>query len=137
MSMDMNDPIRRYGNRSRTLPNIGQNPGIRPQGTPPPIGQPPQMPGLNPQATPGMAPSAPATPGMGRPENPIQVHPPGQPAPVDHYNYEPQPNGAWTVYPPGVVAPPGNMHISTPRAASTNDYARIRNAMGTHQLGSF
>lgn len=34
------------------------------------------------------------------------LHPPGQPAPRQHFNFEPHGNGAWRIYPPGVQAPP-------------------------------
>jgi hypothetical protein len=56
------------------------------------------------------------------------LHPPGVPADLNQYTYEPQPDGAWRVYPPGVSAPPHNAQASLPRAASTADYKRMRDA---------
>lgn len=56
------------------------------------------------------------------------LHPPGAPADPNQYNYEPQPDGSWRVYPPGVSAPPHTASASLPRAASTGDYIRLSNA---------
>lgn len=159
MSMDMNDMMRRAGNRSRALPDIGQGgapprPPMSPPQMPMATGLPPTQgtpqPAMMPQMQPAPAPAPQpaqndplAAPGSGNlgvnPQNPLGVHPPGTAAPVDQYNYEPQPDGAWKVYPPGVPAPPNNMHVSTPRAASTNDYARMRQTLsqGQKPLGSF
>jgi hypothetical protein len=157
MAFDMNAMMRRAGNRSRSLPNIGQ-------GTPPPgAGQAPgpAMPGAgNPQANPlsnapatmvanaatGGRPPAqqmqpppqpqvqapgPAQPGMAAPAvqpSTFTLHPPGTPPDPNQYNYEPQPDGAWRVYPPGIPAPPHALQASLPRAASTADYRRMRQA---------
>jgi hypothetical protein len=64
--------------------------------------------------------------------NPFQVETPGQPAPPDHYNYEPAPDGSWRVYPPGLPAPSHVYTASMPRAASTADYGRMRAALQYH-----
>lgn len=56
------------------------------------------------------------------------MHPPGAPADPNQYNYEPQPDGSWRVYPPGVSAPAHTASASLPRAASTGDYIRMSNA---------
>jgi hypothetical protein len=72
-------------------------------------------------------------PQMGRPTpNPFQVETPGQPAPADHYNYEPGSDGSWRVYPPGLPAPAHVFTASMPRAASTADYGRMRAALQYH-----
>jgi hypothetical protein len=140
MQPDMNSAMRSAGNRSRRLPNIGQaplaqtpavqaagavmaaglvpstqNPGMPTQGLAPMPPQPPQ--GPSPYAAPAQA--APTT---------MVMHPPGTPADPNQYNYEPQPDGAWRVYPPGVAAPPHQPQASMPRAASTADYRRMREA---------
>lgn len=144
----LNDLIRQRGNRSRslpgpgsaqTLPNIGQTPAVQAanmvlpqQPTPQPQMQ--QAPPL--QATPQMfqqtpppvsvtvnGPLAAPTPVQG-----MTMHGPGQQADANHYNYEPQSDGSWKVYPPGVNAPPGTQQASMPRAASTADYRRMRQA---------
>lgn len=127
----MNSAIRRQGNRSRMmLPDIGQ--GQMDQSVPSSAPSTPQGP-ASPSATTGPAlmtgdtpTSAPAT----ATPNPFDLHPPGTPANPSHYNYEPQPGGAWTVYPPGVPAPDGSYTTSMPRAASTADYARMSRALG-------
>jgi hypothetical protein len=64
------------------------------------------MPGNAPNQPPGQV-GRPMPPGLAnRPvPNPFQVETPGQPAPPDHYNYEPGPDGSWRVYPPGLPAP--------------------------------
>lgn len=142
----MNDLMRRAGNRSRALPNIGQTPlsntpaakvteavGATPTGsaqpaqpTPPPQpqGAPPVTPqtgGISPMMAPQVQPST------------FTLHPPGTPADPNQYTYEPQPDGAWRVYPPGVQAPPHTVSASLPRAASTADYRRMRQAFQTMQ----
>lgn len=134
-----NSQIRSAGNRSRTLPdlpNIGQGP---PQGAPAPtanaVGLPPQTPPQPPQAPP-MPPPAPPSPPMAQMGSPMQappginpqtftMSPAGSAADAGHYNYEPQPDGSWRVYPPGVAAPPHTFQASMPRAASTGDYIRM------------
>lgn len=123
----MNTMMRQAGNRTRAIPNIGQQLQVQPQPQPAPQATPqaiPQAPAPPPMAQP-MPTGAPSQL-MGRPENPLSVHPPGVPANAAHYNYEPTPDGGFKVYPPGVPAPDGAVTVSSPRAASTNDYARIR-----------
>lgn len=141
MSDGMNSLLRRAGNRSRALPNIGQTPlsstpavqvanaAQAMQGPQPaPMGQ---MPGMQQSQGPGPLPP-PATPNpMAAPRvqpATFTIHPPGTPSDPTHYNYEPQPDGAWRVYPPGVAAPPHALQASMPKAASSADYARMRQA---------
>jgi hypothetical protein len=135
MQPDMNSAMRSAGNRSRRLPNIGQTPAVQAAtaamtaGVIPPM-QNPQMPtqGLAPQQAPGQNPYA--APQQAAPMTMV-MHPPGTPADPNQYNYEPQPDGAWRVYPPGVAAPPHQPQASLPRAASTADYRRMRQAFQT------
>lgn len=126
MQPDMNGMMRRAGNRSRALPDIGQlsnTPAVQ-QAAPPPTPPPtPTQPGpaaapaqQSPMAAPNVQPST------------FTLHPPGSPADSTQYNYEPQPDGSWRVYPPGVGAPPHTFQASLPRAASTADYRRMRQA---------
>jgi hypothetical protein len=68
-----------------------------------------------------------AAPNIGQPQT-FTIHPPGTPSDPDQYNYEPQPDGAWRVYPPGVPAPNHMLQASMPRAASTADYKRMAGA---------
>jgi hypothetical protein len=91
------------------------------------------MPGNAPNQPPGQV-GRPMPPGLAnRPvPNPFQVETPGQPAPPDHYNYEPAPDGSWRVYPPGLPAPSHVYTASMPRAASTADYGRMRAALQYH-----
>jgi hypothetical protein len=144
----MNNAIRASGNRVRSLmaqplPNIGQNQNqnqTQTQAAPTSntAGLPPQAP--NPANQPAPVPPGPPTPPMGSmtspmtapPVNPqtFTVSPPGSAADSQHYNYEPQPDGSWRVYPPGVPAPPHTVQASMPRAASTADYIRMANAFG-------
>ena len=143
MQPDMNSMMRQAGNRSRSLPNIGQTPAVQAanlvmgQQTPP-QGQPASSPGPMPASPPAMGStppisgSAPSPSPMAAP--PIQqqtftMHPPGSAADPNSYNYEPQPDGSWRVYPPGVSAPNHTVQASMPRAASTADYRRMSAAM--------
>jgi hypothetical protein len=132
MQPDMNSMMRGAGNRSRRLPNIGQHPlaqtpavqaagAVMAAGAVPQAPQPPVMPAPQPPQAPGAAPN------VGQPTT-MTMHPPGTPADPNQYNYEPQPDGAWRVYPPGVPAPPHQPQASMPRAASTADYRRMREA---------
>jgi hypothetical protein len=139
VSFSMNDAMRRAGSRSRgmytpptagQLPNIGQTPAVQaanqvlgqsPAPTPAPItsstvGASTAALNPSPMAAPSVQPST------------FTLHPPGIPADPNQYTYEPQPDGAWRVYPPGVSAPPHNAQASLPRAASTADYKRMRDA---------
>jgi hypothetical protein len=149
-----NAAIRSAGNRSRTmspLPDIGQ--GIAPPtgmmgASPPTVGPsttPPQQSamagGLSPSGgAPQPMASAPASP-MQAPRVQAQtftMHPPGTAADPNQYNYEPQPDGSWRVYPPGVSAPQHTVSASLPRAASTGDYIRMSRAftMGAPAAGA-
>lgn len=153
MQPDMNAMIRSRGNRSRALPNIGQTPAVQAanlvmgqsQGVPAMQGSPaPSAPAQNPAPTPTPsptpmmpqqtaqpAPAAPAPNPMAAPAVQPQtftMHPPGSNSDPNSYNYEPQPDGSWRVYPPGVGAPGHMMQASMPRAASTGDYRRMRSA---------
>lgn len=128
----MNDMMRRAGNRSRALPNIGQTPAV--QAANAVMGQMPAQGGAAPlMPIPAAAPApqaAPVSP-MAAPKiqpSTFTLHPPGSPADPSHYNYEPQGDGSWRVYPPGVNAPPHTFQASLPRAASTADYQRMRQA---------
>ena len=134
MQPDMNSALRSAGNRSRRLPNIGQAPlaqtpavqaagAVMAAGAVPQAPQPPAMPA----PTPPQGPSPYAAPQQAAPMT-MTMHPPGTPADPNQYNYEPQPDGAWRVYPPGVAAPPHQPQASMPRAASTADYRRMREA---------
>lgn len=132
MSLDMNSMMRRAGNRSRTLPDIGQTPAV--QAASAVMGQPP-MPAPAVPAYPQQQP-APSVPQQGlspMAAPPVQqstftLHPPGEPADPNQYNYEPQADGSWRVYPPGVAAPQHTASASLPRAASTADYRRLNAA---------
>lgn len=147
---DFNAAIRSAGNRSRALPDIpdiGQNAGIRPApqaGFPPPPPQPtPPAAGFGGQPFQAPAPTAnpAAPPNQGVMTSPMRapavnpqtftIHPPGSDADRNQYNYEPQPDGSWRVYPPGVAAPAHTASASLPRAASTGDYLRMARAFGT------
>lgn len=130
---DFNTAIRSAGNRSRALPDIGQN---GPAPLPPPAGfggQPFQQPAptANPAAPPnqGIMTSPMRAPAV-NPQT-FTIHPPGSDADRNQYNYEPQPDGSWRVYPPGVAAPAHTASASLPRAASTGDYLRMARAFGT------
>lgn len=140
-SPDMNSMMRRAGNRSRALPNIGQTPAVQAANVV--MGQAAVQPAMQAMAAPAgqatPAPSAPPPqvqpgpmPGMAAPAqvNPMTMtmHPVGVAADPNQYNYEPEPDGAWRVYPPGVPAPPHMAQASLPRAASTGDYRRMREA---------
>lgn len=144
----MNDMLRRAGNRSRAipntqmpLPNIGQTPAVQAanlvgttQAAQAAQAQMAQQ--TNQQAYGGApqpaAPQAPQSPtGMVAPNvqpSAFTMSPAGSPADPNHYNYEPQDDGAWRVYPPGVPAPSHLSQASLPRAASTADYRRMRQA---------
>lgn len=153
----MNGAIRSAGNRSRKLPDIGQeDPGRefkepgwmrkdKDQGRGLALGHQPRLEGPGPghglalghqalSQTPVVQ-AANAVVGVASVPEPYptpqsgQIHPPGQQADPNHYNYEPQPDGAWKVYPPGMLAPPHLTQASLPRAASTADYARMRQAL--------
>jgi hypothetical protein len=139
----MNNLIRATGNRARGLPDIGQG-----SQQPAPTANPPQPPPQPPGTTPipglvpmqGMAPQQPAptpppappvpptTAPMGVNPQTFTMHPPGAAADAGQYNYEPQPDGSWRVYPPGVTAPPHTHQASMPRAASTADFIRMSRA---------
>lgn len=124
MALNANDPfnaqIRNAGNRSRAIPNIGQTPvGPSPMPQASPIPQAPQAPVMpNPMAAPRVQGST------------FTMHPQGTSADPNQYNYEPQPDGSWRVYPPGVNAPPHMLQASLPRAASTGDYMRMARSFG-------
>lgn len=150
MAFNMNAAIRSAGNRSRMLPDIGQGAAMPPprssgldpsygpmSGTRPTQAGPPR--GFTPPMTGGFTPSgggpAPMAPTTGSPMQAPRVqpqtftmHPPGSPADPNQYNYEPQPDGSWRVYPPGVSAPHHTVSASLPRAASTGDYIRLSKA---------
>lgn len=132
-------------------PGFTPPPGFSPQATLPPqasqraqsvLGQTPavqalnagmgQMPGMQPQPMPQPAASPMAAPAVQ--PNTLMLHPPGVPADPNQYNYEPQPNGAWLVYPPGVSNPAHTTSASLPRAASTADYRRMREAFQQPQM---
>ena len=136
-SPDMNAMMRSAGGRSRSLPNIGQTPAVQAadmvmaQGATQAM-QAPGMPtsGLAPVPQPQMpqGAQAPGAAPAGAAPMTMVMHPPGTPADPNQYNYEPEPDGAWRVYPPGVNAPPHMPQASLPRAASTADYRRMRQA---------
>lgn len=136
-----------------SLPGFTPPPGFAPQATLPPqasqraqsvLGQTPavqalnvgmgQMPGMQPQQPPQPAPSPMAAPAVQ--PNTLMLHPPGVAADPNQYNYEPQPNGAWLVYPPGVSNPAHTTSASLPRAASTADYRRMREAFQQPQMAA-
>jgi hypothetical protein len=145
MTFNMNDAMRRAGSRSRgtytpptagQMPNIGQTPAVQAAnqvlGTSPGMGVPtPTLGTTGTPAAPAALPPAGASSPMAAPSvqpSTFTLHPPGIPADPNQYTYEPQPDGAWRVYPPGVSAPPHNAQASLPRAASTADYKRMRDA---------
>lgn len=141
----MNGLLRRAGNRSRmgpgpgptALPNIGQTPAVQAANV---VQQQRQQPLMSPSAP--SLPAATAAPSMPSSQpaasNPLAapavqpttmtLHPPGTPADPNQYNYSPEPDGAWRVYPPGIAAPNHTISASLPRAASTADYRRMRQA---------
>lgn len=54
----------------------------------------------------GTTPTAPVMPpAQTVPNQTWLLHPPGQPAPKQHFNFEPGHGGSWRIYPPGVQAP--------------------------------
>jgi len=57
------------------------------------------------------------------------IHPPGVPTNAKEFNYEPQPDNSWKLYPPGVQAPDSAFQASMPRAATTQDLMRMRQEM--------
>lgn len=120
------------------LPNIGQTPAVAAADLVLSQGQQRQM---QPQAPQPQAPPPPPPPQMSNPAartnplaappvqpQPLAMHPPGVAADENQYNYEPQPDGSWKVYPPGIMAPQSSYQASLPRAASTADYRRMRAA---------
>jgi len=137
-----NAQIRQAGARSRALiPNIGQDTppaSTTPASTPMPAPQMPQGPSMvpgYPGQPPTQNPQAPAPPMQAPAIQPqtFTIHPPGAPADPNQYNYEPQPDGSWRVYPPGVMAPSHTANASLPRAASTGDYIRMSRAFSQGQ----
>lgn len=126
-----NTMIRSAGNRSRTLPNIGQgtpspppSDGVLDAGPPPPAASQMAAPASpSPMST---APTPAAAPVV-QPST-FTMHPPGAGADPHQYNYEPQADGSWRVYPPGVNAPAHTYQASLPRAASTGDLIRMSRA---------
>lgn len=139
-----NAAIRSAGNRSRMvspLPDIGQGMSPPPGTAGPSYSPPPASPGPPPGLMSGgaLSPSGGGPmPMAATPTSPMQaprvqaqtftMHPPGTPADQNQYNYEPQPDGSWRVYPPGVSAPAHTVSASLPRAASTGDYIRMSRA---------
>jgi hypothetical protein len=143
-----NAQIRSAGNRSRAIPNIGQTPvGPAPMPQQAPPMQPAPLPQMTPPQAPQMGAPTPPQPGPGQMApgmpNPMAaprvqgstftMHPPGTAADPNQYNYEPQPDGSWRVYPPGVTSPQHMLQASLPRAASTGDYMRMSQAFGGQQ----
>ncbi len=67
------------------------------------------------------------------------IHPPGVPSSMNEFNYEPQSNGGWQMYPPGVQAPTGAFQASMPQAATGSDLMRMQhemsNIMGSTKSG--
>ena len=53
-----------------------------------------------------------------------QLHPAGQQAPRDQYNFQPVGNGAWRIYPPGVQAPAHGPQGSHPQMPT--DYTDLQ-----------
>lgn len=134
-NQNMNAMMRNAGNRSRSLPNIGQTPAVQAAnvvlGQSPTTASPPAP--MTPAPSPAPTPTAPGMTSSPLAAPPVQdstftLHPPGSPSDPTHYNYEPQADGSWRVYPPGVNAPPHTIQASMPRAASTADYRRMRQA---------
>jgi hypothetical protein len=131
-----NQAIRSAGNRSRAIPNIGQGPTATPPPmpslqTPSPQASPPSLPQAGPMQVGAPVPPQQTASPMAAPKTGPQtftMHPPGSSADVAQYNYEPQPDGSWRVYPPGVGAPPHTFQASLPRAASTGDFIRMSQA---------
>jgi hypothetical protein len=73
---------------------------------------------------PGAAPRSPTSAAPG-----FTIHPPGVPTNPREFNYEPQPDNSWKLYPPGVQAPDSAIQASMPRAATTQDLMRMRQEM--------
>lgn len=149
MGFNANGPfnalIRSAGSRSRVmpqpLPDIGQGTSPPPGTAGPSYARPPASPTQPSGSMAGgaLSPSGGSpTPMASTPQSPMQaprvqaqtftMHPPGTPADQNQYNYEPQPDGSWRVYPPGVSAPQHTVSASLPRAASTGDYMRMSRA---------
>jgi len=133
----MNNALRSLGNRSRTLPNIGQlsqTPAVQAANivqSQQPAQQPqaqPQAPAPSPMSAPPQSPMAAPQMGQARPPQSATFHPPGEQPDPNQYTYEPHPSGGWMVYPPGVTAPSNTNSASLPRAASTADYRRLQEA---------
>jgi hypothetical protein len=82
----------------------------------------PKIPGLNTGSTPGDRQAIPNAPGF-------TIHPPGVATGAQEYNYEPQTDGSWKTYPPGVQAPLIGWQTSMPRAATNSDMMRMQQEM--------
>jgi len=61
-------------------------------------------------------------PAPGLPNQTWLLHPPGQMAPAEHFNFEPQGNGAWRIYPPGRQAPAHGPQGSYPTMPPSYDH---------------
>lgn len=79
--------------------------------------------GMQPMAVP---PSAPAAPDQAaRAAVPAWLlHPPGQPAPREHFNFEPGGDGSWRIYPPGVQAPAHGPQGTMPTMPPSYDHVQ-------------
>lgn len=65
--------------------------------------------------------------GAANPYQPLTVSPAGAQAPAQAYNYEPTGTGNYTLYPPGVSAPPGASQVSATAPLSPADAAQAGN----------
>lgn len=63
------------------------------------------------------------------------IHPPGVPSSTDEFNYEPQPDNSWKMYPPGVAATPNAYQVSMPQAASHAELMRMRQELSSIMQG--
>lgn len=57
------------------------------------------------------------------------IHPPGVMSSSNEFNYEPQDDNSWKVYPPGVQAPPNAYQASMPQAATSPDLVRMQHEL--------
>jgi hypothetical protein len=75
----------------------------------------------------------PNTPGLSAPQQRnspgFTIHPPGIMSSSNEFNYEPQDDNSWKVYPPGVQAPPNAYQASMPQAATSPDLIRMQHEL--------
>jgi hypothetical protein len=119
---------------------MSYNPMVRPDAN---VGMNNAMRGYPRTTTPQPTPPSQGTPGLDASKQTsapgFTLHPPGVAASQNEYNYEPQADSSWKMYPPGVQAPANTLQASMPQAADTADLARmsqeISNIAGSSRTG--